>query len=439
MAKARPFEFTGLPKWTKEQVAVHEGLATYLSYRPFHRKFARTLASELETYLKAPCKFSKPELSVVSDDTVARLVPSIACLVVIGAAPTEHKILIDLDTTIASFCIDRLLGGDGAVNNIQRPLTEIEQGVLSFMLLKVLQKIDSGWQNGRELTLTLDRFASKTVDLNDMIEGVGHYHVLGVKMGVGKKVGYVRILLPGALVTASFSSPPTQAPATVEELDYMRGVLETLGDRETPARVEIANLDLSEDEIASLEVGDIIVLENHEITQSPRGVEGAAFVRIGAGKNGGLRARLFVEGELSKLEISDIVVQEHPAEGSVPMGDGEPGAEDVQQDEAPAEDLPANGQGEVSVQGAGYDAPADNLSQTEGLLRDVSAPVVVELGRITLNTQQVIKLRPGQILRLPRGPNDPVNLVVNDKLFARGELIEVDGELGVRLIQVVGS
>ncbi len=35
--------------------------------------------------------------------------------------------------------------------------------------------------------------------------------------------------------------------------------------------------------------------------------------------------------------------------------------------------------------------------------------------------------------------NDPVNLVVNGKLFGRGELIEVDGELGVRLIQVVGS
>ena len=81
----------------------------------------------------------------------------------------------------------------------------------------------------------------------------------------------------------------------------------------------------------------------------------------------------------------------------------------------------------------------DNLVQTEGLLRDVPAPVVVELGRIRLNTSQVVRLRVGQILRLPRGPNDPVNLVVNGKLFARGELIEVDGELGIRLVQVAGS
>lgn len=82
---------------------------------------------------------------------------------------------------------------------------------------------------------------------------------------------------------------------------------------------------------------------------------------------------------------------------------------------------------------------ADNLNETQGLLRDVEAPVVVELGRIRMNAAQVTRLRAGQLLRIPRGPNDPVDLVVNGKLFARGELIEVDGDLGVRLLQVAGS
>ena len=72
-------------------------------------------------------------------------------------------------------------------------------------------------------------------------------------------------------------------------------------------------------------------------------------------------------------------------------------------------------------------------------VRDVPAPVVVELARLKMSTNQVVRMRAGQVLRLPRGPNDPVNLVVNGKLFARGELIEVDGELGVRLTQVSGT
>lgn len=81
----------------------------------------------------------------------------------------------------------------------------------------------------------------------------------------------------------------------------------------------------------------------------------------------------------------------------------------------------------------------DNLQETEGLLRDVPAPLVVELTRLRMNTSQVIRLKQGQILRLPRSPSDPVNLVVNGKLFARAELVDVDGEIGVRLLELVGS
>ncbi|MBI3180454.1 MAG: FliM/FliN family flagellar motor switch protein [Deltaproteobacteria bacterium] len=161
--------------------------------------------------------------------------------------------------------------------------------------------------------------------------------------------------------------------------------------------------------MAHLEVGDIVVIENPDIKKTPAGLEGVVLVKLGAGQNGGLRARLVNEGEQSHLEVVEIFVQEEP------------------QEEVMAKDAGAK------------QAEEDNLGETQGLLRDVAAPVVVELGRIKLNTQQVARLRSGQILKLPRGPNDPVDLVVNGKLLARGELIEVDGELGVRLMQIAGS
>ncbi len=65
--------------------------------------------------------------------------------------------------------------------------------------------------------------------------------------------------------------------------------------------------------------------------------------------------------------------------------------------------------------------------------------MVVELGRIRMNAAQVVRLKKGQILRLPRAPGDPVDLVVNGKVLARGELVDVEGELGVRLVQIVGA
>jgi flagellar motor switch protein FliM len=425
MASAvRPFSFTGLPHWTKEQVAVHEGLATYLSYKPLKRKFAKTLATELENFLKTPVRFSRPEFCAIDANEVSSLLPEQTCLLVVGAAPSEHKILVDLDSGIAAFCIDRLLGGTGKAGRIMRPLTKIEQGVFSFIVLKVLQQFHRGWQNGREVAFTLDRFAATADDVADCTSNAGHYHMIALRMAIGKRIGYVRILLPQALVTQSFYSPATQAPSTDEELEVMRQVLACLGQREVPLQCEVANLNLTGDDIANIEVGDIIVLENHQLTRSPHDLTGFAVIKIGRGKNGGLKTRFVHQGDLCKLEIQQITVVEQPPEEAVPMVGDDSNAADF-----------------VEHGGLGPGAPAhdnDNLRETEGLLRDVPAPVVVELGRIKLNAQQVVKLRPGQILRLPRGPNDPVNLVVNDKLFARGELIEVDGELGVRLLQVVG-
>ena len=85
------------------------------------------------------------------------------------------------------------------------------------------------------------------------------------------------------------------------------------------------------------------------------------------------------------------------------------------------------------------DADGDNLTQTAGLLRDVPSPVIVELGRINLNALQIARLKEGQVLRLPRGIQDPVDLIVEGKVFAKAELVEIEDELGVRLLRLQSS
>lgn len=416
MPQVRPFRFTNLRRYTSEQVALQESLAAYFSTRPFGPEFMSQLAGMLETYLKVPCRFSAAELQPIARANLAALLPSTTCLLTVGVAPGDHKILIDLDPGIAALAIDRLLGGSGENGRIQRPLTEIEQGVLSFILLKVLAFTHEGWETGRELALTLDRFASNLPEVQDIVDAEANYYMVGFSLAAGKRVGYVRVLLPAALVTKRFMSHVPQAGATPEELGHMRAMFKSLGERLVDCRVRGATLDLGPDDIAGLEPGDIVIMENHELALTDEGLAGNAFATLGRGKNGGLRCRVLADGGQQRLELLEIVMQEEPLVGDL---------------------NPENNMSHDAHSQAGGDE--DNLPETEGLLRDVPAPVVVELGRIRMNTSQVIRLRQGQILRLPRGPNDPVDLVVNGKLFARGELIEVDGELGVRLLQVIGD
>ena len=59
--------------------------------------------------------------------------------------------------------------------------------------------------------------------------------------------------------------------------------------------------------------------------------------------------------------------------------------------------------------------------------------VIAELGRLVLRGEEVAGLGPGSVLVLGRAGASPVALRVGDEIWAEGELVDVDGELGVRV------
>ena len=69
------------------------------------------------------------------------------------------------------------------------------------------------------------------------------------------------------------------------------------------------------------------------------------------------------------------------------------------------------------------------------LLASAPIEIVAELGRIVLRGDEVLGLEEGSVLSLGR-PSTTVDLVVGGRTWARGELVNVDGELGVRIIEL---
>src|SRR5262245_37672764 len=103
MPSVRPFQFTGLPRYTRAQIALQQSVEQYLSHRPFQPGFAEGLAAIFEKYLKVPCKVTTPEIRSVVRRDVPTVVPETGCFMVVGLAPLTHKIILELDMGIASF------------------------------------------------------------------------------------------------------------------------------------------------------------------------------------------------------------------------------------------------------------------------------------------------------------------------------------------------
>ena len=67
------------------------------------------------------------------------------------------------------------------------------------------------------------------------------------------------------------------------------------------------------------------------------------------------------------------------------------------------------------------------------LLLDVEMPVSVSFGRAQLPLKDVIKLTTGSIVELSRSVSEPVDIIVNNCIIARGEVVVVEGNFGVRI------
>ena len=71
------------------------------------------------------------------------------------------------------------------------------------------------------------------------------------------------------------------------------------------------------------------------------------------------------------------------------------------------------------------------------LLLDVSLKVTVELGRTRMKLAQILELQKGSVVELDRPAGDPVDIFVNDRLVAHGEVVVVDDKFGVRITEMV--
>lgn len=68
---------------------------------------------------------------------------------------------------------------------------------------------------------------------------------------------------------------------------------------------------------------------------------------------------------------------------------------------------------------------------------DLPVTLTIELGRLSLSLSRLADLKPGDVLNLSRNSREPVELTSGDRLVARGELVQMDEELGVRILQVL--
>ncbi|HZN94648.1 MAG TPA: flagellar motor switch protein FliN [Myxococcales bacterium] len=83
--------------------------------------------------------------------------------------------------------------------------------------------------------------------------------------------------------------------------------------------------------------------------------------------------------------------------------------------------------------------PSEASSRRLDLLLDVPLDVTVELGRARMSIHDLLSLSPGSVIELDKMAGEPLDIVVNGRLIARGEAVVVNDRFGIRITDIVSK
>jgi type III secretion system YscQ/HrcQ family protein len=212
--------------------------------------------------------------------------------------------------------------------------------------------------------------------------------------------GPLRVEVPAVWLTAA--SWPAPATAAIGKVAARL---------ETTARIALAETTLAGAAVAGAGRGDIVVFD------------GAAFSRAVA-PDARVRVRIGTHDAECELRADGAIVF---------LGPFRPAHRDQGSSSGDAGDGGSHG-GVVEVpttMSSGSDDPKLDV------LAGAPVEIVAEIGRVTLRGDELLGLERGSVLAFGHRAGAPVDLVVGGRTWARGELVNVDGELGVRITEMV--
>ncbi|HEV2861529.1 MAG TPA: FliM/FliN family flagellar motor switch protein [Pyrinomonadaceae bacterium] len=354
-----------------------------------------------------PGQVSFDFLETREEDLSAARPESPRAFVRVVVEPWEARAVLVVEAAFASAVVDLMLGGDGAgVADAPRDLSTAERAVLEFLCAQLLSALNE------EAGEPLFRLEALTDEAG--AGGTGRAVVTTVRARVGTAAGVVRVVY---------------GPEALAALDEMRSPLLARGDDVAAklARYEklcagarlsvlVGETEVAPSDLVGLEPGDVVVVERVFGGWSGGAAAGGMLrARVGAGDN------VLLSGTAAAWESPD-----GGRVGSLRLL-----VEEVEVSEARDTDAGRLRMEDESELG-------EETAAESGLLDNLLLTVRVELPARRISLEELTRLRAGQILDLDCRATDPVELVADGRPVATGELVDIEGRLGVRVTRLAG-
>ncbi len=387
----RAYPFQRLPRLARSDLRSLVLLRPYLTQRAMERwcEAARPLlglgfanANPQPEGVDLRCTIEPPER--LSDEELrARLrAPLCAFLFEGGGGGPRDCLVVEADPGSAALLVDRVLGGDGsrAFAYAGSSLDDMSLGVLAYFAARMAAALEAR---------LLLRCALAQPD--ELVRALGgEVMLVPLRCHVAGQLVQLRVIIPSALLlgapTTATTSPTEAAIAPPAWLSAVAVSLWANAGRSTLPLMAARTLAL----------GDVVVLDHTHLVRDGLAFHGGVTLHVGHGT-----ARFRATARDRELMIDDIE------------------------------------SGTDRTMTTGRTIHAQEPDTTQALGGDTPIELSVELARFTVTLAELSQLRAGDVLTTGRRIGEAVTLRAGGAPIAHGELVDVDGELGVRVLAVL--
>ena len=255
-AEIRNYDFKSPERVSKDQMHALEHL---------HEGFARNFGAALSGFLRTIMEVRVSSIQQMTFREFTSALPNPTCFNLLSCEPLEGRVCLEISPLIIYPVIDRLLGGSNADLFIpQRPLTAIEQRLVSRILTFAVDCLDEAWSTVQPVGFNVTETESnpqlvQIVPPNEVVV------VVGFEMSLGTRTGSMSLCIPYAVIEPVMEKLNNQAWAAYRKTSRDAEHRVRLTGHLESARLEIAAV-LAEttmrvSDLASLEVGDVILTD----------------------------------------------------------------------------------------------------------------------------------------------------------------------------------
>ncbi|MBI1910176.1 MAG: hypothetical protein HYS22_08420 [Deltaproteobacteria bacterium] len=285
--KVSPFPFERLPKVSRQEIQLFSTLFRSLDKFGFDENCKRGLESLLLGHLGLPVSLSLRKAEIAPFGKVMDSVNPHGVFVLFTLSPAPGRILLEIDPSLASSCIDCLLGGShekadpSRIGVTDKKPTEMDQGVLSYLFLKILSFLDQYGQS-MGLHFRLDRFETEKTAVAAPGQDPNPVASFFFRINFNDQNRFVRLILPSSLIQKLDSQ--AGEPMTEKEADSLLERMDRLGFLKTQIWAEAGKTSLALSDIEKLEAGDVVLLDETTVQFAPeRGIAGDVIIHAGQG------------------------------------------------------------------------------------------------------------------------------------------------------------